>query len=76
MLKKKEYELLKPHIATSEQIQNTFLLTESGKEYTTFEFDKTLKQLGQNNNGQVIQFIICGAFGPADELRNYIKNYL
>ena len=74
ILKKKEYELIKPHITGQEQ--NTYLMCEYGKQLTTFEFNDELKKLGQNNNGQVIQFIICGAFGPDEQLKNQLHKKL
>ena len=74
ILKKKEYELIKPYIQGKEQ--NTFLLCEYGKEYTTFEFDKELKKISQNNNGQTIQFMICGAFGPDEKLKIQLNKKL
>jgi 23S rRNA (pseudouridine1915-N3)-methyltransferase len=74
ILKKKEYELLKPHINGQEQ--NTFLLCEYGKEYTTFEFDKIIKQTNEQTNNQTLQFIICGAFGPDENLKKQLPKKL
>jgi 23S rRNA (pseudouridine1915-N3)-methyltransferase len=73
ILKKKEYDLLKPHITGQEQ--STYLLTEIGKQFTTFEFDKELKKMSQSTNN-TIQFIVCGAFGPDEQLRNQLKKQI
>jgi 23S rRNA (pseudouridine1915-N3)-methyltransferase len=73
ILKKKEYELIKPHISGQEQ--NTYLMCEYGKQFTTFEFDSELKKLGHQTSN-TIQFIICGAFGPDEQLKNQLPKKL
>ena len=70
ILKKKEYDLLKPHISGQEQ--TTFLLCEYGKQYSTFEFDNLIKKTNEQTNNQTLQFIICGAFGPDEQLKNQL----
>jgi len=69
VLKKKEYELLKPYI--QDKAKTTYLLWEYGKEYTTQELNQELKKSYNS-----IQFIITGAFGPNEELKNEISKKL
>lgn len=64
ILKKKEFELIKPHLNSS--FYNV-LLWEFGEEFNTKDFYSKFK----NVNG-TIQFIITGAFGPCEDLKNCV----
>lgn len=71
ILKKKEYELLKPYV--QDKSKTTYLLWEHGKEYTTQEFNQEIKKSSEN---QQLQFIITGAFGPNEQLKSEIQKKL
>lgn len=74
LLKQKEFQQIKPHIQNKQQ--TTFLLCEYGNQYSTFELNKKLTQISQNNPSETIQFIICGAFGPDEKLKQQLTQTL
>ena len=61
LLKKKEFELIKPHLKSSEF---KILLWELGKEFKTKDFYEKIKSIDQD-----ITFIITGAYGPSEDLK-------
>ena len=68
IVKKKEFELIKSYIELS---CDNYLLWEFGEEYLTKEFcDLIIK------SEKSIQFIITGAFGPSDELKDLIRKHI
>ncbi len=68
IVKKKEFELIKPHLDKS---NFNVLLMEQGKSYSTTEFYNFIKNKEQN-----ICFIISGAYGPSSELKKEVSNHL
>lgn len=64
ILKKKEYELIKPYLINSNY---NLLLTEYGQEFLTQDFYEHLKKISKS-----ICFIINGPYGPCDELRKCV----
>jgi 23S rRNA (pseudouridine1915-N3)-methyltransferase len=67
-VKKKEYLSFKSYL---EKQGVHILLTEKGKQYTTYEFYNKLKSFEQP-----IYFYISGALGPHDLLKQEISNHL
>ena len=65
IIKKKEFELIKPLINPSNY---NILLIENGEEFTTKGFYDKLKK-----EEKEIVFIITGPFGPNNELRNLVN---
>jgi len=64
IVKKKEFELIKPHI---DKNNFTVLLIEDGSEFSTKGFYNYFKACQKP-----ITFIITGAFGPCKELRDEV----
>lgn len=67
IIKKKETEILKPYI--NENSYHSFLMWEYGNEFSTKDFSNKIKKINQP-----IQFLITGAFGPSEELKQLTKN--
>lgn len=63
-IKKKEYDLIKTHISSE---NFNILLWEHGKDMNTNEFYKKIKKVEKP-----VVFIITGAFGPGEELKNCV----
>lgn len=68
IIKKKEFELISKHLDKSNY---NILLSEHGKEFSTKEFYNKFK-----NIEKPIFFIITGAFGANDDLKNQVDLYL
>jgi len=68
ILKKKECELISKHLTKSNY---NILLIENGLEFSTQKF---YEKFGREN--REINFIITGAFGPNDELKNKVDFHL
>jgi 23S rRNA (pseudouridine1915-N3)-methyltransferase len=68
IIKKKEFEIIKNTIKKDEL---NILLWEHAKEYSTKSFYDKFK-----NQEQTITFIITGAFGGNEDLKNLISNQL
>ena len=64
IIKKKEFNLIKP-VLKNEDLN--VLLIENGKEFSTKEFYDKYK-----SENRTICFIITGAYGPGDDLRNLV----
>lgn len=64
VIKKKEQELIEKNISKSDY---NVLLWEYGKEFSTKEFYEKIKKIDKT-----ICFIITGAFGPSDELKDMV----
>jgi len=62
IIKKKEFEIIKPHIKNSNY---NILLIENGSQFSTKEIYTKLKK-----ETKEIVFVITGAFGPNNDLRN------
>lgn len=68
IIKRKEFELIKTKIKKDEL---NILLFEHTNQYSTKEFYEKFK-----NETRTITFIVTGAFGGNNDLKNLIKNHL
>jgi 23S rRNA (pseudouridine1915-N3)-methyltransferase len=68
LLKEKELKEFEKYL----KLNNNYniILTEQGKEFTTENFYKKIKEI-ENKNIEIIQFFIFGPFGPSKNINKY-----